>query len=109
MRQATSSGNSLAHADLQPIFDWLAEAVAEGIVRASTRKANELVETDPRNETNLLLTVDQVAEILNVPPRRVYELAKSGNLPSVRIGRLVRFSRRAIEDWMARLERKSVV
>jgi excisionase family DNA binding protein len=38
-----------------------------------------------------LLTVAQVAERLGVTKARVYELGRCGEVPSVRIGKLVRF------------------
>ncbi len=37
------------------------------------------------------LTVDQVAEILQIPPKTVYDLGARGKLPRVKLGRIVRF------------------
>lgn len=49
-----------------------------------------------------LLRVAEVAQVLNVSLRKVWELTASGVLPSVRIGRSVRFRP---EDVRAFLER----
>jgi excisionase family DNA binding protein len=44
----------------------------------------------PVSDDEKLLTVEQVAEWLNVEPRYVYRLASSGALLRVRVGRYVR-------------------
>ena len=48
----------------------------------------------------MVLTVKQVAEFLQVDVARVYELCRSGLLPHVRLGRQVRVSRAALEEWI---------
>lgn len=48
-----------------------------------------------------LLKADEVAEALQVPKPRVYELARQQVLPVVRIGRQIRFRQEAIETWLA--------
>lgn len=50
----------------------------------------------------LLLTAEQVAEQLQVKKSRVYEMARLGIIPSVRMGRQIRFDQRALEEWVAR-------
>ncbi len=52
----------------------------------------------------LLLRVTEVAEELNIARSTAYQLVASGQLPAVRVGRLVRVSRRALLDWIARAE-----
>jgi excisionase family DNA binding protein len=51
-----------------------------------------------------LLKADEVAEALQVPKPRVYELARQQVLPAVRIGRQIRFRQETIETWLAALE-----
>jgi len=51
------------------------------------------------------MTVDQVSELLNVRASTVYEWARMGYIPCIRMGTgdtrpLVRFSREAIEAWV---------
>jgi excisionase family DNA binding protein len=47
-----------------------------------------------------LLRVNQVAEMLNVQPWRVYELVRQDRLPAVRLGRQVRFHPAELDAWM---------
>jgi excisionase family DNA binding protein len=48
-----------------------------------------------------LITADEVATILKVPTARVYELARSGTLPSVHLGaRQIRFDEEALRAWI---------
>lgn len=50
-----------------------------------------------------LLKADDVAELLSLPRLRVYELARQGKLPCVRIGeRQIRFARAALQIWIER-------
>jgi len=59
-----------------------------------------------------ILTADEVAALLKVSKRHVYELAKqrtkSGDvrvnpLPCVRLGKSIRFNKAAVEEWLERL------
>ena len=46
------------------------------------------------------LKVPEVAEVLRIARSRAYELVADGEMPSVRIGRSVRVSRRELERWL---------
>lgn len=46
------------------------------------------------------LKVPEVARIIRVARSRAYELVGSGEIPSVRIGRSVRISRRELDRWL---------
>lgn len=48
-----------------------------------------------------LITAEQVAKMLGVSRTWVFARAKSGELPSYRLGKHVRFSREAITAWLA--------
>jgi excisionase family DNA binding protein len=48
-----------------------------------------------------LLTAQQVAVLLQVPTARVYQLAREGLIPCVRLGCQVRVSASALNDWIA--------
>lgn len=50
----------------------------------------------------MLLTVRQVEAALQLGRTRTYELLRSGQLPMLRVGRLIRVSRIALEVWIAR-------
>jgi excisionase family DNA binding protein len=49
----------------------------------------------------MLLTVRQVEAALQLGRTRTYELLRSGEIPVRRIGRLIRVSRSALEEWIA--------
>lgn len=47
-----------------------------------------------------LLTVEEVAGWLAVTPEWVQEMARSGEMPAVKLGRYWRFSREAVAAWL---------
>ncbi len=48
----------------------------------------------------MLLTVKDVEAELQLGRTRTYELVRSGQLPVIRIGRVVRIPRDALERWV---------
>ena len=50
---------------------------------------------------NEFLTIDDVADLLKCSVRTVNYLRTNSGLPCVKLGRLVRFSREAVEAWLA--------
>ncbi len=50
------------------------------------------------------LTADEVAGLLRISRWQCYELAKSGRLPSLRLGRSVRFPRRAVLELLGEVD-----
>lgn len=74
--------------------------------RASPRSDLRLAVPETRDRVDLtdpLVDADSIAELLCVKRKRIYELARRPDdpLPSVRIGRAVRFVRRRVEEWVA--------
>jgi len=55
----------------------------------------------PTNSLRPLLTVGDVAGILNLHPRSIRRLIADGRLPVVRVGRAVRVRPEAVEDLIA--------
>ena len=51
-----------------------------------------------------LLTADDVAELLGTPKTWVYAQSRDGTLPTVRLGRYVRYRREAVESWIVEQE-----
>jgi excisionase family DNA binding protein len=49
-----------------------------------------------------LVGAAELARQLNVSPSRMYDLARRGLLPCVRLGRSVRFDVEAVEDFLTR-------
>ena len=52
------------------------------------------------DEQHEWLKVPEVARIIRVARSRAYELVATGEIPSVRIGRSVRVSRRELDRWL---------
>ena len=52
------------------------------------------------NGSHRLLTAGQAAARLDVTLARLYELARTGTLPAVRLGRQIRFSPAALTEWI---------
>jgi excisionase family DNA binding protein len=51
--------------------------------------------------TERLLTAEEVASTLAVPTSWVYRQAREGAIPSVQLGRYVRFEASDIESWIS--------
>lgn len=51
-------------------------------------------------EDEALLDVRATAHLLNVHESKVYDMAKGGRLPVVRVGASLRFQRTALMDWI---------
>ena len=50
----------------------------------------------------LLLKVSEAAQLLRISRNLAYELVAKGELPSVRLGRVIRVPRFGLEAWIAR-------
>ncbi len=48
----------------------------------------------------LVLTVNQLADILGIGRNTAYGIVRSGQIPSVRVGRQIRISRGALMDFL---------
>jgi excisionase family DNA binding protein len=53
-----------------------------------------------------VLTVEQLAQMLQVDEKTVRTLAANGELPGRKLGRQWRFSRQAVLDWLAAGDRR---
>ena len=58
----------------------------------------------PAPNPQALMTAEDVAAILGVRSHYVYELARRGRIPTVRLGKYVRFRATAVEEWIAQQE-----
>jgi len=56
-----------------------------------------------------LITVEEVAKYLRVKRSTVYEWAKEGKIPAVKVGRLWRFDREETEAWVKSRKRSTGV
>lgn len=55
----------------------------------------------PRDSPPLLIGARDAARLLSISERRLWDLEKTGAVPSRRIGRLVRYSPAELEAWIA--------
>jgi excisionase family DNA binding protein len=54
-----------------------------------------------QREPQSLLTVSEAAKVLRISRNLAYELVAQGRLPHVRLGRVIRVPRHALERWIA--------
>lgn len=57
-------------------------------------------EARPTLASVLLLTVPQSASLLQLGLNRVYEMCRTGELPSVKVGKQIRIPRAELERWV---------
>ncbi len=57
---------------------------------------------------NDVLTVDEVARLLRMPPSTIYSLAQEGRMPAFKVGRRWRFRHSALEQWVTDQEQRGI-
>ena len=50
------------------------------------------------------LTIEQIAKYLQVSRFKIYELAQKGKIPASKVGRMWRFKKERIDDWLKKQE-----
>jgi excisionase family DNA binding protein len=55
----------------------------------------------PTSQVEKLLLPEEVAHLMTVSRITVLRLAKAGRIPAIRVGKVYRFSRAAIEAWLS--------
>jgi len=50
----------------------------------------------------LLYTAANLGELTSLGRSKVYELLQTGEIPSIRVGRAIRVSAKALEEWLER-------
>ncbi len=51
-----------------------------------------------------LLTIDDLAQWLQVKPRTIYQWVHEGYIPVIKLGALVRFDKASIVEWVKKRE-----
>ena len=54
----------------------------------------------PNTTIPALLTVDEAAAVLRIGRNTCYELVRQGQIPYIRLGRLIRVPRHALMSWL---------
>jgi len=52
---------------------------------------------------NNLLSVDDLAEKLNIPKSRVYSFTRQGEIPMIKIGKYCRFQLDEVMNWLKKI------
>lgn len=50
--------------------------------------------------SNMVLTIDELAEYLKISKSTLYKLAQEGAVPGQKVGRHWRFHREAVDQWL---------
>lgn len=50
---------------------------------------------------NILMTVEELAKYLKIKPDTIYKKVRRGELPAVKLGKLLRFPKELIDQWVA--------
>ena len=105
-------------AEYTPIIQQLEQAVATGTPAQNLQLFLELErlrmlafsrvvkqsqlssEHGSSEEPSRLLTIPEVANILQIPCGRCYELSRQGVLPTIKIGKYIRISQAALHAWL---------
>jgi excisionase family DNA binding protein len=61
----------------------------------------------PDNEQEFI-SLNQLQEILGIGRTKAYDLVTSGDLPAVRIGRIIRISKQDLTAWLERQKYQNV-
>jgi excisionase family DNA binding protein len=61
-------------------------------------------ETTAKRAERELLTAEEVAALLGIGVDWVWEQARKGRIPHIRLGRFRRFRRQAIQEWLEAIE-----
>lgn len=75
----------------------MSDDLLAGMVQVHRRMMSE-----QSNDGTLLLTVEQAAKMCQISRGLAYELIARGELPAVRLGRVIRIPRGGLEQWIER-------
>ncbi|PFG07855.1 MULTISPECIES: helix-turn-helix domain-containing protein [Marinobacter] len=53
------------------------------------------------NQTDQIMTLEELANYLKISKSTVYKLAQEGRIPGQKLGKQWRFGKQAIDDWLS--------
>ncbi len=56
---------------------------------------------------NILMTVEELAKYLKIKPDTIYKKVRKGELPAVKLGKLLRFPKELIDQWILEQAQKT--
>jgi excisionase family DNA binding protein len=66
----------------------------------SKTRPQQQPDTTARSLDGPLLRPEQAAALLAVKTSWIYDAVRAGNLPCIRVGRHIRFTRAMLEEWL---------
>jgi len=70
------------------------------VIQISRPVTHSQLETSPQRDPGSVWTSDEAAQYLRINPRTLTRMARRGEIPSIQIGRLWRFRRTDLDDWL---------
>ena len=104
-----ASTASMALPDPERFVMLLAYGVCGGLLQALSPTARDEPPppSEPRQDPPEVLTADEVAAMLRLDRKTVYDYAGRGVIPCRRIGKRMLFSREALAVWLASCSKRS--
>ena len=94
--------------DLSNFFEFLVSFATVATQRVRVSNAAERKDVGGMSEGRLVVTVTEAAELLGISRGLAYELARAGQLPSLRLGRRLVVPRAALLEWLERAPRPEI-
>lgn len=77
-------------------------------MKPTNHDLGDIPRQQPSTNEPMLLRPSEAARMLAISPRKLWELTNTNEVPSVRIGRCLRYPREELSAWVAgRLGRRS--
>jgi excisionase family DNA binding protein len=64
------------------------------------RESEDRQGQSPQSATQEWLSIRQLQDLLGIGHTKAYSLVASGEIPSVKIGRIIRINRQDLRDWL---------
>ena len=64
------------------------------------RESEDRQGQSPQSAAQTWLSIRQLQDLLNIGHTRAYSLVASGEIPSVKIGRIIRINQQDLSDWL---------
>jgi excisionase family DNA binding protein len=97
LEQAVATGTPAQNLQLFLELERLRMLVFSQVVKQSQSTSEHFSPEEPSR----LLTIPEVANVLQIPCGRCYELSRQGVLPTIKIGKYIRVSQAALHAWLA--------
>jgi excisionase family DNA binding protein len=78
-------------------------AINSFVARKHDNPSKPLTIAEQVERTEGAVTADKLAKLLGVSKITIFKMAKSGRIPSFRVGTCVRFDPRQVADWLRKM------